>query len=165
MKRVIIAALFLTMPWIAFAADNAKRETVEQLLEVMKTEQTIDAMYAQMDQLFLSVAKQLGVKESEQPIVDRYMTRVAAAMKEEMTWKKMKEPMIDIYIKHYSEKEIKDLLAFYKTESGQAVINKMPLVMKDSMLISQNMMKGFMPRMKELAQELKQDLAEARSEK
>jgi hypothetical protein len=70
----------------------------------------------------------------------------------------MKEPMIQIYLKHYTEKEIKDVTAFYKTESGQAMIKKMPLVMQESMMVSQSMYKDFMPKMQELSVELKNDL-------
>ena len=62
-----------------------------------------------------------------------------------MNWAKMKKPMIKIYLKHYSEKEIKDMVAFYKSDSGQSMIQKMPAVMGDSMLLSQEMMccKGY----------------------
>jgi hypothetical protein len=58
------------------------------------------------------------------------MSKAAAAMKGEMTWEKMKEPMIDVYLKHYTEIEINDMLAFYNTESGKSIIKKMPAVME-----------------------------------
>jgi hypothetical protein len=90
------------------------------------------------------------------------MSKAAAAMKGEMTWEKMKEPMIDVYLKHYTEIEINDMLAFYNTESGKSIIKKMPAVMEDSMLISQKMFKEFMPRLKGLSDELQKDLKQAR---
>lgn len=156
--------MFLLMaPSLVNADDKDQRRQVERLLEVMKVEQAIDSMYSQIDQMFVGMAKELGVKQSEQPIFDRYMQKVAAAMKEEMTWQKMKEPMIDVYMKHYSKAEINDMLAFYSSESGRSIIAKMPSVMQDSMQISQAMFREFMPRLKQLSTELREELAQSRN--
>ncbi len=165
MKQLIFTLILMMTSTLASAENAVKRESVEHLLEVMKVEATIDAMYSQLDQMFLGMAKQLGIRESEQHIFDNFMSRMATAMEEEMTWEKMKDPMIDIYIKHYSETEINDLLKFYSTDSGKAIISKMPLVMHDSMLVSQSMIKDFMPRIKELSIELNKELKQARNEK
>ena len=163
MKKAAMVLLIAMIPIFVSAEGNVKRETVERLLSVMNVEKMIDSMYSQMDQMFVGMAKQLDIKESEQPIFDKFMLKVASAMREEMTWQKMKEPMIDIYIKHYTESEINDLLAFYSSDSGRSIINKMPAVMQDSMLISQSMLRDFMPKMKELSKELGKELKLARS--
>lgn len=162
--KIFTMAMFLLMaPSLVNADDKDQRRQVERLLEVMKVEQAIDSMYSQIDQMFVGMAKELGVKQSEQPIFDRYMQKVAAAMKEEMTWQKMKEPMIDVYMKHYSKAEINDMLAFYSSESGRSIIAKMPSVMQDSMQISQAMFREFMPRLKQLSTELREELAQSRN--
>lgn len=163
MKIFTMAMILLMAPALVNADDKDQRRQVERLLEVMKVEQAIDSMYSQIDQMFVGMAKELGVKQSEQPIFDRYMQKVAAAMKEEMTWQKMKEPMIDVYMKHYSKAEINDMLAFYSSESGRSIIAKMPSVMQDSMQISQAMFREFMPRLKQLSTELREELAQSRN--
>ena len=86
-------------------------------------------------------------------------------MKAEMTWEKMKQPMIDIYVKHFSEQEIKDMIAFYKTPSGQSMVKKLPAVMNDSMMMGQNMMKSFFPKMREMSKELQTELTAFRQAK
>lgn len=163
MKKIAMVILMLMTPVVTQASEGVKRETVERLLEVMNAEAIIDGMYSQMDKMFVGVGQQLGVKESEQQIFDSYMKKVTAAMREEMTWEKLRGPMVDIYIKHYTEKEVNDLLAFYSTESGQSMIRKMPLVMQESMQISQTMLQGFMPKVKVLSIEFKEELVAARS--
>ncbi len=163
MRTIVFAILLLSISFATQAGSGVKRETVEQLLHVMNAEKMIDSMYSQMDNMFVDLAQQLGVNESERPIFDRFMSKMAHVMKEEMTWAKMKEPIIDIYLKHYTEKEIKDLLAFYSTDSGKAMINKMPVVMQESMLITQSMMKDFMPKIKELSEEMRDELAATRT--
>jgi hypothetical protein len=163
MKIRTLVLLALLVPTLVSAEEGVKRETVERLLQVMQTERIIEAMYAQVDKMFLGLAAQLGVTEAEKPIFDKHMAKVKAAMKEELSWQKMREPMIDVYLKHYTEQEMTDLLTFYGSESGQSIINKMPAVMQDSMLISQSMLKGFLPRMQQIAKELQQELDASRN--
>jgi hypothetical protein len=165
--RKLLVILFVSIflfPIASNADTNTKRKTVEQLMVSMKVDKMLDSMYSQMDQMFVGMAQELGVKESERQIFDKFMSNVAKAMKEEMTWDKLKEPMIDIYLKHYSEKEINDMLAFYNSESGKTIIDKMPLVTKESMQISQQLFKGFLPRLKMLSDELQKELQQARTD-
>jgi hypothetical protein len=165
MKKIALVLLLLIVPVLVNAENNVQRETVERLLEVMKADKMIDAMYSQMDQMFVGFAKELNVKEDERPIFDKFMSKAVATMKEEMTWEKMKDPMINVYMKHYTETEINDLLVFYSSESGKSIINKIPAVMQDSMLISQSMLKEFMPKLMKMSEELSKDLMTARQAK
>lgn len=163
MKRLLILLLFLSVPFSAQAEDGVKRETVEELLSLMRAEKMMDAMYAQIDKMVADLPSQLDIQESERPIFDRYVSRVTAVMKEEMSWDKMKEMTTTIYMKHFTEKEVADLVAFYRTESGQAMIEKMPLVMQETMLLSQSMMQDAIPKLKELSEELGEELRLARA--
>ena len=164
MKRLIVVALGLLLSLGVYAQDS-KRKSVEELLRVTKMDSMIDSMYGQMHQMFEGMAKQLGVKPEEQPIFDAYINKVFSVMKEDMNWEKMKEPMIDIYLKHYTEKEIQDMLVFYESETGRSMVAKMPAVMADSMHISQEMLKSFLPKMQIMAQELQTELKKNRDKK
>ena len=161
MKRVIVFVLLL-LSTLCYADNGADRKTVEKLLIVMNAEAVMDSMYSQIDQLFVGMAEQFGIKEAEQAIFDRYMSKVASAMKEEMSWEKMKGPIIDIYMKHYTQKELEDMLSFYSSQSGKSIIVKMPQVAQESMLITQMFMKDYMPKIKNLSEELHAELKEER---
>ena len=163
MKRLVAISFGVLISFAAHAQDS-KRESVEELLEVSNVDAMMDAMYGQVQQAFTGVGNQLGVKSDEQPIFDAYMNKLFSAMKKDMSWEKMKEPVIQIYMTHYTEKEIQDMLAFYRSETGQAMIEKMPAVMGDSMLVSQNMLQDFLPKIRLYAEELQQDLEEHRKE-
>ena len=147
----------------AVSGKESKRESVEELLKLTNSKSMIDTVYSQMGQLFKGMGKQLGVKPSEQEVFDRFMSKVASMMKEEMSWDKMKESMINIYLKHYTEKEIQDQIAFYKSESGQSMIKKQPAVLKDSMMLSQGLIKNFIPKLQKISQELEEELKASRN--
>ena len=86
------------------------------------------------------------------------MKKVNELIREEMTWEKMKEPMIQVYINHFTEREIQGMIEFYKTDIGKSTIKKMPLVMQDSMGVSQKMMEGVSPKIKVLMDEFSAEI-------
>jgi hypothetical protein len=92
----------------AVSADKSKRESVEELLALINAESLIDTIYSKVGQNFQGLGQHLGVKPSEKELFDKFMAEVVSLMKAEMNWDKIKEPMIKIYLKHYSEKEIQD---------------------------------------------------------
>jgi hypothetical protein len=141
---------------------KSKQESVEELLALSKADAALDAAYGQMDQLFVNMGKQLGVKPEEQEMFDKFMLKMASLMKEEMSWDKMKGPMIEIYLKHYTEKEVQDMITFYKSESGRSMISKQADVAKDTMMLSQKMIEGFLPKVMKLSQEMEAELAAKR---
>lgn len=163
MKKIVVCLMFLILPSLSFAGDEQKREDIENLLALMNVDAMVENMYSQMDKMMMGMAKQAGIQPSEKVIFERFMLKMTAAMKEEVSWAKMKDPLIDVYVKHYSDKEIADMVAFYNSESGRSMIQKMPAVMNDSMLVSQGLMQEFMPTIQELTAEFRQDLKEARS--
>ncbi len=164
MKKLVAAFIMVLLSFGVYAQDS-KRESIEELLRVTNMDSMIDSIYEQMGKMSEGMGKQLGVKPDEQPIFDAYMNKVFSAMKEDMNWEKMKAPLVDIYLKHYTEKEIQDMLTFYKSETGRSMVSKMPTVMADYMQVSQEMMKSFLPKMQTMAKELRSELKNHRSQK
>lgn len=164
MKKILllIASLTLLSSAMTFADTTSKRQVVIELLESMQMDSMMDAMYSQMDGIFINMGRQMNVQASEQAIFERYTQKMTAAMKAEMSWAKMKEPMADIYLKHYSEKELAEMLAFYRSETGKAMVEKMPAVMADSVPISQTMLQNVLPKIESIGTEMEQALEAAR---
>ncbi|WP_020407515.1 DUF2059 domain-containing protein [Hahella ganghwensis] len=163
MKYLLTALFLITFSLSATASDTSKRETVEELLEVMKADAMVDIIYSQMKQMAVGLGQRLGVKKDEQEIFDDYMGNVYSLMQEQMNWEKMKDPIIDVYLKHYTQEEIQGMLDFYKSDTGQSVLKKMPLVVADSTQVSQQMLQEILPQLKQLAQSLQSDLQQART--
>ncbi len=164
MKKIFIVILLLFLPITVYAENGVDRATVEELLEVTNVKSIVDTMYSEIDQMLEGLATQLGISEEEQPIFKKYLTKVKASVNEEISWDKMKDPMIELYMKHYTEKEIRDILAFYKTDTGKSLVEKMPLVMQDSMQLSQSTFRKTLPKIQELAEEMQAELLQVRSE-
>ncbi len=144
-------------------ADN-KQVVLNELVSVMKMESMIDATYQQVEAMLQSMPAQMGIKPSEQPMFESYYSKMVDVLKAEMNWAKMEPQVLAIYERNFSEQELKDILAFYKTESGQSLVEKMPAVMQDSMQISQSLVQQAMPQIQTLAQELAAELQASRGQ-
>jgi hypothetical protein len=62
--------------------------------------------------------------------------------------------IIPIYAKHFTQKEINQLLDFYRSPVGKKVIEKMPTIMQESMMVGQEWGKKLR---KQLIEQLKAD--------
>ncbi|MBU2885152.1 DUF2059 domain-containing protein [Gilvimarinus agarilyticus] len=157
MKSVIVLLLSMVVS-VGAIAEESKRESVEELLRASNADALVDNIYVQFDQMLSGMKAQMGIKPSEEEIFDKHMQKIVDLMREEMSWAKLKEPMIDIYLEHYTEQEVQDMLAFYSSETGQSMVAKMPAVMNDSVQLSQGMMQSFMPKIQQLGQDLQTEL-------
>jgi hypothetical protein len=45
--------------------------------------------------------------------------------------------LVPIYVKHLSDKEMKSIIDFYESPAGQALVEKQPLIMQESMAVGQ----------------------------
>ncbi len=162
MNKIITLLLAVSLSTVAQAADLSKTDKVEKLFVLMETDKMMDTMYSQIEGMVVGMGQQLGIKEGEQEIFDAYMADVMKIMKEDMSWQKMKKPLVDVYTKHYSEEELEGMLAFFSSDVGKSMTEKMPAVMQDSMVISQSMMQSILPKIQQAAQNMEKELAAAR---
>jgi uncharacterized protein len=164
MKKIIFVVLLMASVF-AQADDDAKRKQLNELLELMNMSSIVDNMYSQLEPQLKSMSTQLGVKPSEQPIFDKYYGKMIQLMKDELSWKKMEPMILDVYSRNFTEKEIDDMLAFYRTETGKSVIKKLPAVMQESMQISNQLLQPVLPKIQKISQELSAELETARKPK
>jgi hypothetical protein len=163
-SKFIIAALMFILSMTCFAAP-AKKETIDELFNVMQAQKMMDSVYGQMDGMFKQMAQGMNIPESQKPILDKFFVKYTALVKEEMSWEKLKDPMADAYASVYTESEVKNIIKFYRSSAGQKMLVKMPELMQASMSIVQSSMKNLMPKITELQNELTAELKEEGAKK
>ncbi len=161
---------------IAFAADSptatsgpANEASIRQLLELTHARNLVDAMMAQMDQVMKNAMQQATqgktVSPEAQKIFDQCRTEVIAALRQEFTWEKLEPLYQGIYQKSFSQAEVEGMIGFYKTPAGQAVISKMPVVMKNTMNEMVQMMGPMMQRVERMQHDVTAQLAAPKAKK
>ena len=162
MKKLIWIILLTFSTYNINAETDSKKQLVDELIVLTNVAAMVDMMYSQMEKVTQNMTKQLGIKPSENEYQQSFKKKMFTLLREELNWDKMEEPTRAIYLKHYTEQELRDIVAFYKTESGKSMVTKMPLIVQDSMMMTQALMKDFIPKLQKLREELVKELEESR---
>jgi hypothetical protein len=78
-----------------------------------------------------------------------------------LTWKKLEPQYIRLYQESFTEEEVAGMLSFYRTPAGQAVIDKMPVLMQRTMVDVQKMIVGITPQMKKIQEDFVAEISAA----
>lgn len=100
-----------------------------------------------MRQGMMRALKDKPLTPQEQRALDVMPVKLMAVMRKEFSWQKLKPMYIQIYRETFEQEEIDGMLTFYASPAGQAVINKMPIVLQKSMTLSQSMVQALIPKM------------------
>ena len=131
--------------------------TVEELLKVAKFDQTMTAMWGQMDAIMNQAMQQTLAGKNLPPEAMQQAKQLSAKMvdtiKEDLSAEKMKEMVVSIYTEIFTEDEVRSIIDFYKTPGGQALINKQPLVLQKTMAFMQQRMAAIVPKIQAAVEE------------
>lgn len=113
-----VISLMLLLPISSIHAENntAHRDQVEKLFKLTQMEKRIQESVDSVVQLQLRQNPQLM---QQQETMSRFFNKYIG-------WGALKEDIADMYMQHFSEKELEAINAFYITPAGQKVINMLP---------------------------------------
>jgi len=160
MRKIVgsIAAMLVLGVMCVSAQETQRRAMAEELLNVMNMQDTIEKSFAMVKQMIpaqMEKMKQVTGDTNMPANVSSQTDKMMDMLAEEMSWNKMKADYITLYAETFTEQELKDTVAFYKSPTGQAFIKKQPELMKRSMEISQKVMMQIMPKIQAMSEELK----------
>jgi hypothetical protein len=121
----------------------------------------VKPVFEQVELMMEQQFDQSDAPEESRPILKKYTGKMMKILEEELSWEKMKDDYVDIYVRTYTEDEIRAIADFYKTPAGQAFIEKMPKLMQEAMALSQRSMQGYMHKIEQLSSEMAKELEEA----
>lgn len=159
MKHLVaILALAVSAIHPALADEPLANEAaVRELLDITQAQKLSESTIAQLDQFMNdAMTRELGGRvpsPEQQAILDDMRAKLVALVKGALSWEQIEPRYIDLYRKSFTDAEIAGMLDFYKTPAGQAVINKMPVVVQNTMTMMQEVMQGMTPKLREIQTE------------
>ncbi|GAB3779074.1 DUF2059 domain-containing protein [Dyella agri] len=131
--------------------------SIQQLLQVIQAHKMLDAMQARLDGMMHTASEQALAGQpadaGEQKIIDAQTAKLSTLMKSQLSWDSMEPMYVDIYRKTFTQKEVDDMIAFYKSPSGQSMVAKMPAVMGQTMQDVQGKMTTLMPQLRQISED------------
>jgi len=131
-KLIFGACLLVTASSQAAPADD--------LVELIGGKNQIHQMHEQFIAVIASSNPDLAKK---QPIIKRWAEKY-------LTWEEMKAGLVKVYKRHYSDQEIKALLAFYNTPVGKKSIDLLPTLFAEGAQVGNNIALKYQPKLLEM---------------
>jgi len=128
MKKAILLSIIFALTTFTVVSQT-KQESIRELFSLMKTESMFDD--------FAIPFQGLQKDSTSKVLCSRLMNSIKPMIK-----KIMDEDMVALYDKYYSQKEIKDIIRFYKSTTGQKMITTTPELQKEIMKIVQTKYMG-----------------------
>lgn len=127
------------------AADSPKshRGRVKELFALMDMQTVIDASRDEM------IAAQLKAN----PMLEPFKDIMHDFLSEHVSWRSLERGFIDDYVETFSQAEIEDMIAFYKTPTGAKAISSMPELMKRGAQRGVERVQKHMPELQKKLQE------------
>jgi uncharacterized protein len=175
MRTLTVLALTISLSFIgqvASAQQDARHALAEELLNEMNMKATLEKSFDMVKKMMsgqLAKIKPQASLAKDDPKAAEAMEKARAKMmdktmdmiSQDMSWDSMKEDYIKIYADTFTEEELQGLIAFYKSPVGKAFIEKQPIVMEQSMKLSQQRLMQVMPKVQALTQEMLKEAKEA----
>lgn len=154
MFRPLALSLLLSTA-LGVQAAPPSTESIETLLAVTRTERLIEAMQSQFDPMMRQMIAQgparKNLTDEQRRRLETIPAEIAKIVKEELSWARMKPLHIRIYQDVFTQEEIDGLIAFYRSPTGAAFIEKMPQVTQRSMELMQAQMPALVKRIEAAA--------------
>jgi len=165
MQKILVLIAALLFSTVLHAATPSEA-SLDELMAAIRVEKMLDNLYPAMEQSMrqsaAAMTKGQNFTPKQQAAMDAFVTKMMTAVREEISWPKMRPIYVQIYQETFTQEEVDGLIAFYKSPAGIAYVNKLPVVMQKSMSLMQQRMG---PMMEKMNAAMKQAVADAKAGK
>jgi|AntRauTorcE11897_2_1112592.scaffolds.fasta_scaffold27034_2 hypothetical protein len=141
MKKLVLTLTLVLFSSALYAQEDSHMQAVNELVDVMHMEQQ---MNESAERMFEMQAKQM-------PQIKQYEDVMMEFFNKYITWEKIGDQVKQVYKNNFSEQQLRELIDFMETDTGQAFAKKSPTVMQEVASISQGIV---MEHQQELTQKM-----------
>lgn len=156
-KLALLMLTFSCIPLIARAEDASKIAKVHEFFKVAKMDvaanvamnTTITRVNSRLTQQFLAV----NVTTVKQQRVNELNERLKKLIINTLSWDSLEPEYTKLYAAAYTEQQLDDLIAFYKTPTGQAVAQQTPILAQQIGDVSQERLAALLPQIQRIVKD------------
>jgi len=151
MRRASAFVLSVFLPFALAAAPqepSTHEQAVIELFKVMDLERTMTA----------SATAMIDAQIQNNPAIAPYRDVMLQWAQKYLTWEAMAPQMIRIQMEYFTEAEVREMTAFYRTPTGQKALEKLPEVMKRGAMIGADLAKAHQSELEQMVLERKSEL-------
>lgn len=134
---LLVTGLVALVPFVTSADETSHRAAADEMFQAINMEKVIGQ----------AIDASLKAQTQQNPALVPYEAQMRTFLTKYMSWATMKDQMTKIYTDAFTEQELKQLTAFYKTPLGQKAITKMPVLMAQGMALGQQRVQEHLPEL------------------
>lgn len=147
MKKIILILILTLSGYTTTCFSQTKQESIKELLKIMKQDSIMDKVFSSTITSMINQTKsQFSTKDSLANVRKNEIMNYTMQAVKDISKKILDEDIVIIYDKYFTQSQINDYITFYKSPSGQKLINATPYITKDIMTA---MMQKYMPEIQE----------------
>ncbi len=161
MIKKLFGGLLIAIAMVSFAMaqSNATKEnnaTAQKKAEQKIDKEAIKAAYKLLEVMNLEQFYKNAVNASTQrlvmanPAFKPIEGKIKAFYNKYIGWDAMKNDLAKLYAKYFNAKELADITAFYKTETGKKVLQNMPKLSLEGQMLTQSKLRPHLAELKAL---------------
>lgn len=152
MRRLLVAVfLILVIASSGVAAQEYTKEhlrAAEEMLIAMNAEGTLSE----------TIDTMLDAQLQQNPEIAQFADVLEAFLRKYMSWENLKGYYIQIYAEAFTEQELREITAFYRTETGQKLVKLTPELTSKGMALGQEIVMKHLPELQQMILQRMQEL-------
>lgn len=134
MKIHLALLCSFTLVFSAAADEAASRQNAKTILDLSNTEETTKVAFKSTIDAMIANMKRSGMPEAAAQEMSTEMTKW---FNTEFKWAELEPKIVELYVKHFTEQELKALVDFYQTPTGKKLLEKLPVIITESSKVGQ----------------------------
>jgi uncharacterized protein len=159
MKKVVLVLMFCLPAVVATGFSQTKQESIKEMFKLMKQDSLMEKTF---NSIVPAIMSQMSIQNTGKDSLTaaRNSETMKAVMKitKDVCKKMIDEDMVALYDKYFSQSDINDMLAFYRSPVGKKMIDVTPAITKDLVMI---MLQKYTPEIQKLAKQKAEEMKAA----
>jgi hypothetical protein len=157
MKRTaLFFVLVLSLSLTAHADEASRRAKAQEMLTLLHLDRLMDQMMSNMMEQVSTTTKQLvgtNIKPEDQVKIDEFQKQVFQLVQSQLGWKTLEPEYVNIYANNFTDEQLDAILVFYKSPTGIALVEKLPILTAQGMQLAQSKIILLQPQMKQMIED------------
>ncbi|HWH79554.1 MAG TPA: DUF2059 domain-containing protein [Candidatus Binatus sp.] len=158
MRRFTLSGIFVVFLVLALhradAQENQQRQLAEEILALTHVAERTQAMFDNLKQMQIAQIDKMKLPPEAHNLATAYRERLSDIMTQEMSWSKVKDDYVKVYADTFSVEELRGIVTFYKSPTGQALLAKTPKLLQQSTQVAQRHLQNIAPQIRELQKQM-----------
>ena len=156
-KQILILTIAFSILFLSIGCTNNKlivqnddthKKAATELLTIMNMEKLLDQ----------SIQTALGIQIQQNPALENYKETMQEFFNKYMSWDYLKDEFVKIYMEEFTENELRDMIEFYKTDTGKKTLERLPILLQKGAQLGQKSVQNNLGELEKMIEKRKAEL-------